>query len=398
MTWRQLSAVPTEGVEDSMRQAVDNFIDRSTPASRCLIGAMVSLPAIFAYLIAHGLALSSPEVSIALRPGVVWLLQGILLLSFGVVVWAGAWAWPRRHSREEQPLASLAVALGVGVPYTALTIAVGSFTAGPNLVLLGVFANGLLLFDRRTMLIAFGVCASILMGYDALELAGQVPYAPAITALVFHGDTPQWWWYVWRNVVFYLGLGSVVAVMVVLFGRLDAVHSQLSRLSYTDVLTGLANRRYFMDRLQAELVRQRRTQRPLTLVMMDVDHFKLVNDTHGHPAGDEVLATLAMLMRECVRNPTDLTVRLGGEEFAMVLPDATLREAHVVCARLHERLARHEFMAEGQCFKVTVSMGLAQCHGQDVEALIQQADRQLYSAKQGGRNRSMSSDGVEMAA
>ncbi|MES2091374.1 MAG: hypothetical protein V4532_15565, partial [Pseudomonadota bacterium] len=175
---------------------------------------MVSSPAILAYFIAHGLALSSPEVSIALRPGTVWALQGLLALSFGVVVWAGVWVWPRRYSREAQPLASLAVALGVGVPYTAIAIAVGAFTAGPNLVLLGVFANGLLLFDRRTMLIAFGVCASTLMVYDVLELAGQVPYAPAITALVFHGDKAQWWWYVWRNVVFYLGLGSVVAVMV----------------------------------------------------------------------------------------------------------------------------------------------------------------------------------------
>ncbi|MES2091375.1 MAG: GGDEF domain-containing protein, partial [Pseudomonadota bacterium] len=183
-----------------------------------------------------------------------------------------------------------------------------------------------------------------------------------------------------------------------LFGRLDAVHKQLNRLSYTDVLTGLANRRYFMDRLQAEVVRQRRTHRPLSLIMIDVDHFKKVNDTHGHPAGDEVLATLGMLMRECVRNPTDLPVRLGGEEFAIVLPDASLQEAHVVCERLHQWLARHEFVAEGHRFGVTVSMGLAQGHGQSVEALMQQADRNLYRAKQDGRNRSISSDGAEMAA
>ena len=381
-----------------MHQAVDDFIDRSTPASRCLIPVMVATPVLLAYLIGHGLALASPDISAALRPGPMWLLQGILALSLVVFAWAGAWLWPRRRSREPQPLASIAVALAVGVSYTAITIMSGSFTAGSNLVMLGAMANGLLLFDRRTMLIAFWTCLGGLFAYDGLAMGGLVPYAPAVTEQAFVGNAPQWWLSIWRNAVFYIGLIVIVTMLVVLFGRLDAVHQKLSRLSYTDVLTGLANRRHFMDRLHAEVLRQRRTNRPLSLIMIDVDHFKQVNDTHGHSVGDEVLTTLSMLMLDCVRNPTDLTARIGGEEFAILLPDASIPEARVVCERLQQRLALQDFWTDGHRSGITVSMGIAQGSGQTMDTLMHQADQNLYRAKLAGRNRSIASDGSEMAA
>jgi diguanylate cyclase (GGDEF)-like protein len=381
-----------------MRHSVDQFIDRSTPASRCLVPVLVATPVVFCYLVGHWLALRDPEIRLALRPGVVWALQAVLAAAAVVFIWAGIWLWPRRRFITPQPVASVAVALGVGLAYTAITIASGAFTAGPNLVMLGALANGLLLFDRRTMLIAFWACVSVLVGYDALVLAGQVPYAPAINELAFNGDQPQWWWALWRNAVFYTGLVAILVMLLVLFGRLDAVHQRLNRLSYSDGLTGLANRRHFMDRLAAEVRRQRRTHRPLSLVLIDADHFKQVNDNHGHPVGDEVLATLARLLSASVRGPADLVARLGGEEFALLLPDTTVAEAETVCQRVHSALARHDFQAHGQSFQVTVSMGLTQCHGQDADTALAQADRNLYRAKMAGRNQFISSVMGELAA
>lgn len=261
--------------------------------------------------------------------------------------------------------------------YTLIALFSGTFTTGANMTLLGVLAIGLLLFDLRTMWISFLVCSGMLVLYDVFVMTGQVPYAPAITRLAFKGVEPQWWWAVWRNVVFYAGVAVISTLLLVMFGRLDALHRKLNKLSYTDVLTGLPNRRYFMDRLQAEVARQGRNAQALSLMLIDADHFKKVNDTHGHA--------------------------VGGEEFAVLLPHTTVAEAEAVCWRIHSRMAAHAFQASGQTFHLTVSIGVAQCHGQSAEVVFKQADRNLYRAKQEGRNRSIYSvdsapDGSEVGA
>ncbi|MDO9005303.1 MAG: GGDEF domain-containing protein [Aquabacterium sp.] len=372
-----------------MRQKFEQFLDEANPASRCLLAVFASTPFYFTYWFIHLSGLLDPVVQVGLRQPVVWILQAALVfstaLSFGFLIWL----WPRRRDPSPMPGLSVAVTLNIGLIYTLITLFAGTFTTGANMTLLGVLAIGLLLFDLRTMWIAFLVCSGLLVLYDVFVMAGQVPYAPAITRLAFNGVEPQWWWAVWRNVVFYAGVAVISTLLLVMFGRLDAQHRQLNKLSYTDVLTGLPNRRYFMDRLQAEVARQGRTAQPLSLMLIDADHFKQVNDTHGHAVGDEVLTVLARLLGECVRTPTDLAARLGGEEFAVLLPDTTVDEAEAVCGRIHSRLAEHVFQASGQTFHLTVSIGVAQCHGQSAEVVLKQADRNLYRAKQEGRNRSI---------
>ena len=372
-----------------MRQKFEQFLDEANPASRCLLAVFASTPFYFTYWFIHLSGLLDPVVQVGLRQPVVWILQAALVfstaLSFGFLIWL----WPRRRDPSPMPRLSVAVTLNIGLIYTLITLFAGTFTTGANMTLLGVLAIGLLLFDLRTMWIAYLVCSGLLVLYDVFVMAGQVPYAPAITRLAFSGVEPQWWWAAWRNVVFYAGATVISTLLLVMFGRLDAQHRQLNKLSYTDVLTGLPNRRYFMDRLQAEVTRQGRTAQPLSLMLIDADHFKKVNDTHGHAVGDEVLTVLARLLGECVRTPTDLAARLGGEEFAVLLPDTTVDEAEAVCWRIHSRLAEHAFQASGQTFHLTVSIGVAQCHGQSAEVVLKQADRNLYRAKQEGRNRSI---------
>jgi diguanylate cyclase (GGDEF)-like protein len=165
------------------------------------------------------------------------------------------------------------------------------------------------------------------------------------------------------------------------------MHKQLRLLSNTDGLTGLANRRHFMDRLNAELARQQRSGRPLSVVLLDADRFKQINDRYGHAKGDEVLVALARDLSAGVRTPTDLVARLGGEEFAILLPETELVEADVVCARLQQSVRARVFESASETFALTVSMGVVQALGASADQILWQADSDLYQAKRAGRNR-----------
>ncbi len=171
--------------------------------------------------------------------------------------------------------------------------------------------------------------------------------------------------------------------------------SRLVRSGITDVLTGLYNRRYLQHRLVDELARARRDARPLACVMLDVDHFKPINDHLGHQAGDKVLAQIAHVIREECRE-SDIPIRYGGEEFAVLLPGAGLAEAAVVAERIREAIEISEFVLPGgNAVQLTISAGVscARPGTRDEELklrgdqLIAEADMQLYCAKSEGRNR-----------
>ena len=167
-------------------------------------------------------------------------------------------------------------------------------------------------------------------------------------------------------------------------------NAQLEALSVTDPLTGLANRRRLMTRLEEEVHRSRRLKMPLSVVMIDIDHFKLVNDTHGHAMGDEVLRNIGTLLKSGVR-ATDLAARYGGEELTLVLPHTDLPSALQVAENMRQKFAELEHHLDGVTLKKTASMGVASRDGQgeqpDAESLLKRADEALYRAKQGGRDR-----------
>lgn len=165
---------------------------------------------------------------------------------------------------------------------------------------------------------------------------------------------------------------------------LKASEERLRELSLTDPLTGLANRRRLMDMLDAAVRRARRYGVPLSVVALDIDHFKHINDTYGHDAGDVVLQGLAQQMQDMVRK-TDLTARSGGEEFFILLADTPLERALGLAQRLRQAAARLRFesIPEG----ITCSYGVAQYQPDDsVETLLQRADQALYQSKNQGRD------------
>ena len=164
---------------------------------------------------------------------------------------------------------------------------------------------------------------------------------------------------------------------------------ELERLAHTDGLTGLANRRYFMDRLSSELERSDRYERPLSLIVLDLDHFKEVNDTHGHAAGDAVLKAAAEALRSVCRD-VDVPARVGGEEMALLLPETARSGARTVAERVRVRIERRTHTApDGATFGVTASLGVAAAGAgaRTAEELLQRADEALYRAKDEGRNR-----------
>ncbi len=171
---------------------------------------------------------------------------------------------------------------------------------------------------------------------------------------------------------------------------LQAVIDGLCDLSSRDALTGLANRRQFELALAREIDRVARAGEPALVLMIDIDHFKKVNDTHGHPAGDVVLQAVAQALHDCIR-PMDTVARFGGEEFAMILPNCPPTFGQTVAERVRNKVqGRAVAVAPGVEVSVTVSIGGAfapQWVRSSAPLWIERADQQLYRAKQEGRNR-----------
>lgn len=162
---------------------------------------------------------------------------------------------------------------------------------------------------------------------------------------------------------------------------------ELQRLASTDMLTGLPNRRQLMAAIETEVLRAGRSGRPLSLALLDIDHFKSVNDRHGHPAGDAVLQQVADVLREVTRGG-DVLGRFGGEEFAILMPETTIEQALLAGERLRAAIARciMAFPRSGSG-RVTISTGVARLtDGEACDQLISRADAALYEAKAGGRN------------
>jgi diguanylate cyclase (GGDEF)-like protein len=171
--------------------------------------------------------------------------------------------------------------------------------------------------------------------------------------------------------------------------ELAEANTRLAQLAVTDGLTGLYNHRHFHERLTLEVERSARNGLPLSLLMIDVDHFKYYNDHNGHPAGDEVLRQLSHIMGDG-RRANDFVARYGGEEFSIVLVDTSKLTAAQVAERLRERVAtfpfEHAANQPGGCLSISIGVASFPDDASDTETLVRQADSALYAAKHGGRN------------
>jgi two-component system cell cycle response regulator len=185
-------------------------------------------------------------------------------------------------------------------------------------------------------------------------------------------------------------VGSTTILKFTYHDNLDEIfQKQMYESALRDGLTKAFNKKYFTDRLESELTFALRHDSPLVLVMFDIDHFKKVNDTHGHQAGDLVLSEISTLLTGALR-AEDVFARYGGEEFAIICRGTDLTQASIVGERMRKAVEKHRFVHEGTPIPITISVGIAGLPDpavKDATDLVSRADKALYQSKHGGRNR-----------
>ncbi|HET8730514.1 MAG TPA: GGDEF domain-containing protein [Moraxellaceae bacterium] len=268
---------------------------------------------------------------------------------------------------------------------------IGTMTLCTGVIMLGAPVFGFILLNRRVVwwATATGIFSLLVLNYAAVS--GSLPYAPVVvppTDVV----TQRWW----TDMIYLFTAPHVIVILLFADQTVHWWHQRedtIRHLSVTDMLTGVHNRRSIMELLDKEVARSARTGQPLSLVILDLDHFKFINDTWGHPTGDRVLQQAARTLTACLRQ-TDAVGRHGGEEFMMLLPSTTMAGACALVERCRSLLASTEIRADsGESFHTSASFGVS-CTvcpegkgSPDAETLIRAADQALYRAKLSGRNR-----------
>lgn len=178
-----------------------------------------------------------------------------------------------------------------------------------------------------------------------------------------------------------------------MMGATELIQSTLAKLEFqyrsvTDPMTGLFNHQYFQQELAQQIQKHEKLGRLLSLAMCDIDHFKKINDTHGHQQGDIVIRAVADAIRRSMRGKVDIPCRYGGEEFVVILPETPLNGAKIFCDRLRQAVEKLEFDFNGKTVHCTISIGISTYpdSSRDKKELIELADKALYIAKESGRN------------
>ena len=312
----------------------------------------------------------------------------------GLIAWLlamAAWGKRMREARGAHPWAVQLALVPALCGIVVLGVAHGLHDTPVPMLILNVLVFSRGLFAWREVRWSLGLCVLLVAASEWLLATGQLPYAPLLASPVFSGGAMHPWWAFWVRVLFLLAAVLMSLVLFCLAVAVQRRRQELETLVSTDALTGLANRREFMTQLERESHRQARSGRPMSVVLFDVDHFKQVNDRWGHPMGDQVLARIGALLKAHTREQVDIAARYGGEEFVLLLPDTGVNEACLVAEKIAVRLRSERFIAEGQVFQVTQSVGIAQVVEGQVDAALRVADRNLYQAKQAGRDRMVAS-------
>ncbi|HEX5373077.1 MAG TPA: diguanylate cyclase [Aquabacterium sp.] len=356
--------------------------------SSAVLYTLATVPMLMVLWGLQAYALSDAQALAHYRPGALPWAQHLLT---GLIVWqvaCGVYAWwSRDRMDEERPLLAWCTVTPTLLGLLALSIAYGLKDTPMGMVVIEELVVARALFPLRILRPALVLGVAMIMGYEWAHAQGMVGDSPLLSAPVFRGVALDPWWALWLRVVLHTSLWPFALGVFFLFNSLARHRVDLETLARTDMLTGLANRREFMTRLADESHRQARAGHACTVVVCDIDHFKRINDQYGHPAGDAVLAEVGRLLRTGVRQHLDLAARIGGEEFALILPETDVQGGQRVAEKLARALKAHPFTANGQTWHVTLSAGVAEVQGGRGEMALRAADAQLYAAKAAGRDR-----------
>ncbi|HET6786527.1 MAG TPA: diguanylate cyclase, partial [Aquabacterium sp.] len=326
---------------------IDPWLRERHPARGTVVFCLVGLLLLACLWGLQAYAQSRPDV---LRLYVPEQLQRVQQSLVGVMLWllvlAGlAWAWRDRNHRISRLMSYLCVTPVVWM-LVVLWAGYGVLDTPMAMVTIASLVMARALFPLRVLMPGMVLGTLLVVADQAPTALGWRPIAPLLAAPVYSGEPMSWWWTVWLTVVLNVSVWPFIVGILYLFKSLAQRRAQLEHLASTDTLTGLFNRREFMGRLAQVSGRHEAGGQPLSLIMMDIDHFKRINDTFGHPAGDVVLERMGALLSAGVR-PGDVAARLGGEEFAVLMPQTTLAEASAVAGQLSESLRQINFVFDG---------------------------------------------------
>lgn len=250
---------------------------------------------------------------------------------------------------------------------------------------------GSILLDIGKIKTANLLATLAIVGLMALDVRGDIPHAPLfnLPALPSIDRTPLSWLLVEATVAVFFGVA--VFINIALVGRWLIREEGYRQKSTTDGLTKLMNRQSFIERAQIELSRSERRQSPIACIILDIDHFKRVNDTYGHPVGDRALVAVADTLAKTARS-YDLVSRYGGEEFVLLLPDTDSQAALGIAGRIRKNIMALVIEVGDQRLSMTASLGVASAPAdvdRDIRALLSAVDEALYEAKSAGRNRAI---------
>lgn len=359
-------------------------------SSLCLFGAWYRFnrdTALLWWACAHGtntVGIALLVLGFALHNPVFLPIGGALLTFAPALVWAGVTRFNGKAVPISLLFAGLVLLLAVSVlPVDidhrkwAVSVQFGSWTVYLLLAVASLWSNGEeQLPGRRALMVLLSIHAIIFFGGLYEDLTGTYDAsAPP--------DLLTWFGMIHLESIFYAG-GT--AFVVILMTR-DRRERKILETAKTDSLTGAVNRQAFFEDAERLLERCRKDGSPYSMVMFDLDHFKNINDTQGHQAGDRILVSFAETVQNTLR-PNDLFGRYGGEEFLVVLPDASIETAYVIAERVRKAFAEDLRFFNGSPLNATVSAGVASISTTcDLNDIVASVDRAMYAAKHNGRNR-----------
>ncbi len=295
----------------------------------------------------------------------------------------------RKHY-PDHPLLEHVAAQYYGLTLSYCSYLIGNLSIATGVVIAGAPVVGFILFNRRAVFIALATSLVAQIGISYACTIGYFPYAPIVKSLQFYDGTISQYWLInlYLFTAPHLLLLTIVAYHVL--SRWRQRENEIRVLSLTDPLTQLSNRRSIMSTLDQEVARSCRHDPPLAILLVDLDHFKNINDTHGHPAGDLVLRAAAQSLANSIRQ-NDHIGRYGGEEFLIILPETTTDSARQLAERCRTQIeALRIETSSGKTLQITASFGLF-CNENNrcdtPESMLHLADEALYEAKNSGRNR-----------
>lgn len=350
--------------------------------------ALILAPVHLAHILLFGRHVAAADpASESWRRGIMTAHSLMLPVAVGLAVLCGAAGRGRVPGRLRAPIpvATTLIYLGFGVALAVIDQQVT--TSITPLLLATVGSASALLIPPLTAAVLFaGLLASFWYLAAWTQANPDILLSLRVNSISMAGAGFGIAYLLWRNQVLTLRQRREIEAQKL---ALEQKNDTLARLVNRDPLTGVANRSHLTNAVTSEAARMRRNGSAAALVLLDIDHFKAVNDSYGHPVGDAVLQQAAQVLAAEVRN-TDTLTRLGGEEFAILLPDTPLPAAAEMAERLRAAIERHPFSAGGVALELTASLGVAPLAADKPDPLnvaYRAADRMLYRAKENGRNR-----------